>query len=168
MEALYLDCAGHRLQLMRVSLGGNSYHHPETPMPPRIRLLFSSFAAVWLFISAVPLYRELSRRSDIWWTPQTMLVPLAKSQDRVQVFVRGTPLQTILEAGELRIAEGGQSSTVAPTEVGVRFNNWDRVRAQSLPGVAVSAAGCAAAALLLLFIATGRLAYRPERPPVAA
>ena len=34
-------------------------------MPPRIRLFFSALSAMLFFIAAVPLYSELSRRSDI-------------------------------------------------------------------------------------------------------
>ena len=54
-------------------------------MPRHLRLLFATFNVSLFLISAMPLYRELSRRSDIWWTPYTMLVPLAESRDRVQI-----------------------------------------------------------------------------------
>ena len=46
-------------------------------MPPRIRLFFSILNLVLFLVAAVPLYGELSRRSDIWWTPYALLVPLA-------------------------------------------------------------------------------------------
>ena len=42
------------------------------------------------FIAAVPLYSELSRRSDIWWTPHAMIAPFAESKDRVEIYARGT------------------------------------------------------------------------------
>ena len=41
-------------------------------MPPRIRLLFSTMMVSLFLVAAVPLYTELSRRSDIWWTPRAM------------------------------------------------------------------------------------------------
>ena len=51
-------------------------------MPPRIRLLFAALSLILFFVAAIPLYGELSRRSDIWWTPHAMLVPLAESKER--------------------------------------------------------------------------------------
>jgi hypothetical protein len=43
-------------------------------MPTRVRLFFPILAMVFFFVAAAPLYRELSRPKDIWWTPHTMLV----------------------------------------------------------------------------------------------
>ena len=137
-------------------------------MPPRIRLLFSILNLALFLVAAVPLYGELSRRSDIWWTPHAMLVPLAESKDRVEVYVHGKPLAALLQAGQLRIAEGGGLSALATSDVGLRFNNWDRVRAARLPILLWYAASCGGGAVLLLLIATGRLAYREERKSVAA
>ena len=80
-------------------------------MPPRIRLVFATLSLVLFLVAAVPLYGELSRRSDIWWTPHAMLVPLAESTDRVELYARGKPLAALLQAGQLRIEEEGGSST---------------------------------------------------------
>jgi hypothetical protein len=132
-------------------------------MPPRIRLLFSAMMVTLFLVAAVPLYTELSRRSDIWWTPRSMLVPLAESADRVEIYARGRLLAALLETGQIRIAEDGRTSVLTPREVGLRFNNWDRVRAERLPVLLASAAGCAVAALMFLLVVTGRLAYRGEK-----
>jgi len=112
-------------------------------MPPRVRFFFSALIAAIFFVAAVPLYRELSGRKDIWWTPRTMLVPLAQAQDRVEIYVRGEPIGAVLQS-----------------EIGLRFNNWDRVRAAQLPVMVSSGAACGAMLVLLLLVATGRLAYR--------
>src|SRR2546422_1793079 len=69
-------------------------------MPPRIRLLYSTLTVTLFLVAAVPLYTELTQRSDIWWTPRGMLVPLAESADRVEVYARGRPLAALLEAGK--------------------------------------------------------------------
>lgn len=117
-------------------------------MPPRQRLLFSSLTFVLFFMAAMPLYRELTRPKDVWWTPPTLLVPLADAQDRVQVYVRGEPVGAPLQS-----------------EIGLRFNNWDRVRAERLPMLLGSAAVSGAMVVLLILVATGRLAYRGETGP---
>jgi len=132
-------------------------------MPPRIRLVFAPLSQVLFLVAAVLLYGELSRRSDIWWTPHAMLVPLAESTDRVEIYARGKPLAALLQAGRLRIAEEGGSSTLAASDVGLRFNNWDRVRVERLSLLLVYAAGCGVSACMFLLVLTGRLAYRGER-----
>jgi hypothetical protein len=132
-------------------------------MPPRIRLVFATLNLVLFFVAAVPLYGELFRRSDIWWTPLAMLVPLAESTDRVEIYTRGKPLAALLQAGQLQIVEESRSSTLAPSDVGLRFNNWDRVRVARLPLLLVYAAGCGVTACMFLLVLTGRLAYRGER-----
>jgi hypothetical protein len=137
-------------------------------MPPRMRLLFSTFSVTLFFVAAVPLYGELSRRSDISWTPHAMLVPLAESKDRVEIYARGRPLVALLEAGQLRVADGAGSSVLAASEVGLRFNNWDRVRAERLPLLLAYAAVCGVTAFMLLLVLTGRLAYRGDNERGAA
>ena len=141
----------------------NTLGPANPPMPLRIRLFFATLSLVLFFVAAVPLSGELFLRSDIWWTPQTMLVPLAESKDRVEIYALGKPLATLLQAGQLRVAEDGGLSTLATSDVGLRFNNWDRVRLESLPLLLVYAAGCGVTACMFLLVLTRRLAYRGER-----
>ncbi len=61
-------------------------------MPLRLRVFYSLLTGALLLIPLVALYSELSKRSDIWWTPATNQLPLAESRDRVEIYVRGRPL----------------------------------------------------------------------------
>src|SRR2546428_292112 len=99
----------------------------RTSMPPRIRLLFSTLNLALFLVAAVPLYGELSRRSDIWWTPHAMLVPLAESQDRVEVYVHGKPLAALLQAGQLRTSEGGSPWIVKARETLIRTKSKNEI-----------------------------------------
>src|SRR6266566_5076593 len=137
-------------------------------MPPRIRFLFSTMMLALLLVAAVPLYRELSRRPDIWWTPHNMLIPLVESTDRVEIYALGQPLTALLQAGQVRMAEGGSMRVLTANDIGLGVNNWDRVRAEHSPVLLASAAGCSIALLMLFLIITGRLAWRGERGEVAA
>jgi hypothetical protein len=92
-----------------------------------------------------------------------MLVPLAESKDRVEIYARGKPLAALLQAGRLRIVEDGGFSALAASDVGLRFNNWDRVRVVRLPLLLLSAAGCGVTACMFPLVLTGRVAYRDER-----
>jgi len=132
-------------------------------MPPRIRLFFSILNLALFLVAAAPLYRELSQPSDIWWTPYAMRVPLADSKDRVEIYVRGKSLAALLQAGELRIAENGALGTLATSDVGLRFNNWDRVRVQRLPVLLAYAGVCGVVASMFLLVLTGRISYRSEK-----
>ena len=132
------------------------------PMPPRMRRLYAAFCLTPFLIAALPIYRELSRRSDIWWTPFAMLVPLAESGDRVEIYVRREPLAALLQAGQLRMEDNGKSSVLGTSDIGFRFNNSDRVRGERLGLLLVCAAVCGVSALIGLLMLTGRLTYREE------
>ena len=136
-------------------------------MPPRVRMSFAALTVVFFLIPAIALYSELSKRADIWWTPPSMMVPLANASDRVEVYVRGRPLGALLAAGQVRVTDETSGSVLATSDIAFRFNNWDRVRAQRIPTLLLYAAACGAMALLFLLLVTGRLAYRDEKEAVA-
>jgi hypothetical protein len=109
------------------------------------------FGLVFLGTSGARLFSFLRERSDIWWTPPAMAVPLNESKDRVQVLVQGVELQEVMSTGRLRLVPPPFAATLAPIDFSVRFNNWDRVRAERLPGLLIAAATAGSAATLLLF-----------------
>jgi len=112
------------------------------------------FAGFFLVNSAFRVYSFLHERNDIWWTPLALLVPLGASQDRVAVYVRGNELQDLLGAGRLRLVTDSGPSALSAADIGLRFNNWDRVRAERVPAVLqyAAAAGAAAAFLIVGFV----------------
>jgi hypothetical protein len=136
-------------------------------MPPRIKLVFLTMNVALFAVAAVPLYSELTRRSDIWWTPPTMLVPLSEAKDRVEIYARGRQLDGLIQTGQLQIVEGGTPSVLRTSDIGLRFNNWDRVRGDRVPRLLIYAASCGVVALVFLLTLTGRIAYRPETDPDA-
>ena len=131
-------------------------------MPPHTRRLLSTLSVTFLLLAILPIYREFSRPHDIWWTPFAMLVPFTDATDRVEVYVHGEPLTALLHVGRLRLVGEGGTSVVAASDVGLRFDNSDRVRARRLPGLLACAAVAGATVLALLLVLTGRLAYRAE------
>ncbi|HYQ89598.1 MAG TPA: hypothetical protein VEU09_08220 [Candidatus Binatia bacterium] len=136
-------------------------------MPRRTRLYYAFLGVVMLSTVAAPLMRELSQRRDIWWTPSALMVPLAEGKDRVVIYARGKPLLDLVQVGAVRLEEHGTTTTLTAGELGLRFNNWDRVRAARLPLMLMYAAGCGVSAFLILLGLTGRLTYRPEKGPPA-
>ena len=137
-------------------------------MPSRLRLFYSLLIGALLFTPAFTISRELFRSADIWWTPLALASSLSGSKDRVEVYAHGKPLQDLLAAQQLWLRLDTVSRPLTTQEIRLRFNNSDSVRAKRLPLLLVDAASCGAGAVLLLLIATGRLAYRGEKAPVAA
>ena len=136
-------------------------------MPPRIRLFFLVLTAALFLIPAVSLFSELTRRVDIWWTPRTMLVPLAESKDRVEIYARGKLLDDLIQSRQLRIAGDSGSSVLQASDIGLRFNNWDRVRGDRVSRLLIYAVMCGVTAVIFILILTGRLHYRGEIEPTA-
>src|SRR5882762_3052209 len=125
-------------------------------MPTRLRFLYSGLAFIVLVIPATQIFGELSRRSDIWWTPLPLATSLAQSRDRVEIYARGKPLDALLEAGQLRVADQAGSTALGANEITVRFNNWDRVRAERVPMLLLYAGAFGVGLALLFAIPTPR------------
>ena len=106
--------------------------------------------AIFLVISSARLYGFFHERSDIWWTPQGTIVPLAETHDRVAIYVRSRELDDLVAAGHLRLLEDSVTSVVRTADIGLRFNNWDRVRAERISSLLISGVTAGAAAALLL------------------
>ena len=126
-----------------------------------------AIAALLFLVPTGALYWNLSRPSNIWWTPPGMALSLRESQDRVEIDVHGQALQRLLGTGQVLLAGEPGPSTLEPAAVTLRFNNWDHVRVSWLPMLLIYAAIAGAGAVLLILIATNRLATRPERASVA-
>ena len=114
------------------------------------RYLLLVLPAIFLAISAARLYPFLRERDDIWWTPRAMSIPLESAHHRVRVYLRGTELDNLVAKRQLLLQDESGTSAVTRTDVGLRFNNWDRVRAERIPTILISAATAGAAAALLM------------------
>jgi len=121
------------------------------PAPTAVfRYLLLFLPAAFLLTAGARLYAAFHERNDIWWTPPAMLVPLAQSHDRVAIYVRNTELDDLVAAGRVRLLPDSATGAVTAADIGLRFNNWDRVRAERASSLVISAATAGAAAALLL------------------
>jgi len=109
------------------------------------------FSAMLLLMSVPRLAAFLGQRSDIWWTPQALAVPLHEGEDRVQIYVGGTPLQELVASGAVLLKDGPSVRPLQASDVRLRFNNWDRIRAQRIPLLLMSAATAGVGILFLAF-----------------
>jgi hypothetical protein len=132
------------------------------PAPTLVfRYLLLVLPAIFLVTSGARLYAFFHERSDIWWTPRGTMVPLAESHDRVAIYVRSRELDDLVAAGHLHLLEDSVTSVVSTADIGLRFNNWDRVRAERISSLLISGVTAgAAAALLLVGLILTRVGWR--------
>ncbi len=106
---------------------------------------------------------------NIWWTPSSMALPLHVTAEEFQISLNGEQLQDHLGRGSLSaIDKAGQSYRVAPNDIKVRLNNWNKTRASILHG-AVFAALLLGCSLTFLVLGILQLARREEtREPGAS
>lgn len=124
-----------------------------------------AFGGIFFVMSAQHLLTFFVQRADIWWTPKALSVPMEEASDRVEVYVRELPLSEQVRVGRLQLVSDLGATAVAGSDVRLRFNNWDRVRAQRLPFL-LAAAVCAGASGVVLLL--GILGWIPGRQPPSA
>jgi hypothetical protein len=119
------------------------------------------FGGVFFLMSALQLVRFFSQRADIWWTPKPLGLALADAADRVEVYVRDVALLEHVKTGRVQLLTDAGARPVMESDIRLRLNNWDRVRAERIPsllgvGVALGASG--------VFFLFGVLGWGPPKP----
>ena len=92
--------------------------------PSRMAFIVPS---VVCFAIATAAGMQLSRNlnEDFYWTPKELAPTLEEARDRVEVYYEEELLQRRAERGDLRSQEGERA--IAPDDIRVRINNFDRV-----------------------------------------
>lgn len=116
----------------------------------RFRTYWLALGFAFFLIPASQLFRFFVQRSDIWWTPRTLSVPLADTSDRVEIYVRDGLLQEQLSAQRLQVVTERGPVTLEAKDVRLRFDNYDRVRAAQIPILLSAAVGATVSGLLVL------------------
>ena len=77
---------------------------------------------------------------NIWWTPLELALPLAVAADEFELYLGGELLQRQVERGALAVKnKQGTMRPVAPAEIRIRLNNWQKIRAERLHGAVFAA-----------------------------
>lgn len=127
------------------------------------RKLWLALGIVVLLIPASHLFRFFTQRSDIWWTPKALAVPLAETTDRVEIYVQEQPLQEQLNAQRLQMLTDRGPLALSVEDVTLRFNNRDHVRAEQIPLLLSAALVTGIAGTFVVLSALGR--WQPTRSP---
>ncbi len=127
----------------------------------RLRTFLLIFGGVFLLMSALQVVRFFNQPADIWWTPKVLSLPLADTTDRVEVYVRDIALRDQITAGRVQLLTDSGATPVTEHDMRLRFNNWDRIRAQRIPSLLGAGIGLGASGVLFLF---GVLGWGPVKP----
>lgn len=88
------------------------------------------------------LYQVFWGNEDIWWTLAQLRLTVEETRDRFQMTIGGKSLRKHLADGTLSAVElNGNPYRVVSRDVGVRVNNWDRVKGSILTGALFSSFG---------------------------
>ena len=90
---------------------------------------------IFFLMSALQIVRFFNQPADIWWTPKTLSVPLADASDRLEVFLRDVALLEHIKGGRVQLLTDTGAATVTEADMRLRFNNWDRIRAERIPAL---------------------------------
>jgi len=77
-----------------------------------------------------------------------------------QLRARGTDLRTLLDAGRVRVTGDPGAGVLAADDVRLRFNNWDRARAEQAPLLVLYGFTIGAALVLVGLTLTGHVPKR--------
>jgi hypothetical protein len=103
-----------------------------------------TLGALFLVLSLVNIARLYDLRSDIWWTPEEMAMPLTQVSNKLVVTVGGQAIDELAKSSQLAVLGTSGPITVNPSEIKVRLNNYDSVLAARIPVLGVFAAGAGA------------------------
>lgn len=79
-------------------------------------------------------------RRDIWWTPLELALPLSAAASEVELYLGGELLQRQVERGALAVKDDkGVMRPIAPAEIKIRRNNWQKIRGERLHGAVFAA-----------------------------
>jgi len=81
----------------------------------------------------VDAYRAFLGPRNIWWTPKSMALSIEEVRDDFEIVIGGELLRDrIAERSLLAVGPDGGHHPIAGSDVRVRFNNWNRVKARFL------------------------------------
>ena len=126
---------------------------------------FLILGIIMLAVSISYLLEVMLQPDNIWWTPASMELTLDETKDRVEVYVDGRIIQDVVKDQHLWVAKGQKIQPVKVEDVGIRLNNWSRVRAQQVPRVIYLSVIFALGVVFLIagvLMAMGRLSFRKK------
>jgi hypothetical protein len=114
---------------------------------------------------ATNVYRAFWGNRNIYWTARTMPLTIGETKNSFEMFIHRKSIHDHLTEGTLQVVlENGDQKPIAPSDIAVRINNWDKVKssilAQSLIPSILFGASCT-----MLIIGVIQILRRTNRNP---
>jgi len=85
------------------------------------------------------VYRAFWGEDRIWWTPQTLRLPIEETRNHFELYIGGQSLQKHLSEGTFfSVDKKGEQYRIVSKDISVRLNNWDKVKASILTNTTMS------------------------------
>ena len=85
------------------------------------------------------VYHAFWAEQNIWWTPQTMRLPIEETRDNFELYIGGKLLQKHLSDGTLfSMDKNGAQYRVVSKDISARLNNWNKTKASLLTNATIS------------------------------
>ena len=79
------------------------------------------------------VYQAFRGDQTIWWTPQTMRLPIEETKNNFEIYIGGTSLQKHFSDKTLfSVDKNGKQYPVVSKDITVRLNNWDKTQSSIL------------------------------------
>lgn len=99
----------------------------------------------------IDIYKVFWGNDEIYWTPDSMKLPVAETVDEFQLFVDDKPLQNHITDRTLYYMDReGVQYAVNENSIGIRLNNWNKEKANILTKAAFT--GVAFGVVLTLLV----------------
>ncbi len=116
---------------------------------PRYGILLAGI--IMLFVFGSQLATLLNQPDDIWWTPAQMMQSYDQGSDRIEIYIDGEHLQGIIESGQLVLVSSEGEKVITNEDVRVRYNNYDRVRADRIEMTVIESGMVGGGIVLVIF-----------------
>jgi hypothetical protein len=85
------------------------------------------------------VYQAFRGDQTIWWTPQTMRLPIEETKNNFEIYIGGTSLQKHFSDKTLfSVDKNGKQYPVVSKDITVRLNNWDKTQSSLLTNTTMS------------------------------
>lgn len=114
------------------------------------------------FVFGGSLFILLVQRSDIWWTPTSMMGSISDTSEQVTVYIKDKPLSDVVSNDALLLKTETGTVIITNADIGFRMNNWYKVRTAMLSRAIIATVFFTAS---ILFIVYGLISMRDENKP---
>lgn len=118
--------------------------------------------AIMCFVGVVQMVLFFMEDENIWWTPRSMMLQPKEAMNKVRIFINEKPISQQLVDGifiEVTEKDTTHMKRIHSEDIGLRLNNYYRVRSKQIPKVIISTVMVTVGVLFLVFGILVKIGY---------